>query len=198
LKKCLPDGHNASVNPIFFFPDGQHIVSRSNDKPLYMWNVRTGALIDGLLKAHIPLTPVTCISFSPSGLRVATAFEKMVQVYNVHVQPTVADLLKNHINMVFSVGFRVFSDTEPMVSVGVEHTVAPAFHRIMQFIPTPMMIGVSLELPWLRYQMYLSSEGTGALLGPSPSHQMGIRLSLGQLTQQYVYGMRIREPLLLH
>jgi WD40 repeat protein len=127
LEQCLPDGHNAPVDVVAFSPDGQHITSHSDDKSLCVWDAQTGALVDGPLKT--PISLVTRISFSPNGPRVATVFNDMVRVWDLHVQPTVADLLKSHIDMVFSIGFRVLSDTEPTVLAGIEHTVAPAFRH---------------------------------------------------------------------
>jgi WD40 repeat protein len=127
LNRCLPDGHDAPVGLVTFSPDGQHIASYSNDKSLCVWDAQTGTLVDGLLKTQI--SPVTCISFSPNGPQVATAFNDIVQVWDLHVQPTVADLLRSHVNMVFSVGFRVLSDAKPMVLKSVECTVPPTFQQ---------------------------------------------------------------------
>jgi WD40 repeat protein len=125
-------GHRGTIKSVSLPPDGTQIVSGSTDATIRVWDACSrafaGALIGELLKAHIPLSFVTSISFSPNSLRVVTAFGDMVCVQDLHVQPTVADQLKiqSHIDMVFSFAFRVLSDPEFMVSVGVEHTVAPA------------------------------------------------------------------------
>jgi len=43
--ECPVAGHSAAVYTVAFSPDGQHIVSGSDDNLVKIWDVETGALV---------------------------------------------------------------------------------------------------------------------------------------------------------
>jgi WD40 repeat protein len=56
-------------------------------------------------------------------------FNNISCIWNLHIQLIVADLLKSHFSMVFSVGFRVLSGTKPMVLKSVQCTIPLTFQQ---------------------------------------------------------------------
>jgi WD40 repeat protein len=71
------------------------------------------------------------ISFSPDGRQIATGTGGLdsLRLWDVQTVHTVVALFERYINMVFSVGFRVLSDSKPMVSNSVEPIATPLFHN---------------------------------------------------------------------
>ena len=63
---CLQtlEGHSSSVMSVAFSPDGQTIVSGSEDKTVKVWEAATGSL-QRTLEGH--LSYVTSVAFSPDG-----------------------------------------------------------------------------------------------------------------------------------
>ncbi|KAF7368290.1 WD40 repeat-like protein [Mycena venus] len=127
VQQCLPNGHEDAVYLASFCPDGNRIASFSiPDRTLCIWNAQTGSLVDGPHSgAFGKARGLPAVFFSPNGPRLATGVGKTVHVWDVHVQPTVADLLNRHIDTVFSVGFRVLSNTKSMPLESSDHAGAP-------------------------------------------------------------------------
>jgi WD40 repeat protein len=63
-------GHMGDIADVDFSPDGQQIVTASDDKTAGLWDVRTGALL-ARLRGHT--SPVLSAKFSPDGQRIVTA-----------------------------------------------------------------------------------------------------------------------------
>jgi WD40 repeat protein len=65
---------------VAFSPDGQRIVSGSNDETLKLWDAQTG-------QQTLTLTghtgPVTSVAFSPDGTRIVSgSWDRTVKVWN--------------------------------------------------------------------------------------------------------------------
>ena len=58
-------GHNGGVNFVAYSLDGQHIISRSSDHTIRIWDAETGAPVSNPLKGH-SLT-VLSVAYSPDG-----------------------------------------------------------------------------------------------------------------------------------
>ncbi|HTG44401.1 MAG TPA: serine/threonine-protein kinase, partial [Verrucomicrobiae bacterium] len=63
-------GHHDTVKSIAFFPDGQRIVTSSEDKTARVWDMVTGK---ELLKLSGHKSSVNCVVVSPNGKQIATA-----------------------------------------------------------------------------------------------------------------------------
>jgi WD40 repeat protein len=62
--------HLGKVNSASFSPDGQRVVTASDDNSARVWEADTGKPIDASLR---PAGGVSSVAFSPDGRRVATA-----------------------------------------------------------------------------------------------------------------------------
>ncbi|WP_414220828.1 WD40 repeat domain-containing protein [Cupriavidus necator] len=75
------NGHQAGVRSAAFSPDGQRVVTASDDKTARVWELTTGQVI-AQLNGH--QAPVRSAAFSPDGQRVVTAsYDKTARVWNV-------------------------------------------------------------------------------------------------------------------
>jgi WD40 repeat protein/energy-coupling factor transporter ATP-binding protein EcfA2 len=68
--RAVLHGHTDTVNVARFSPDGQRIVTASNDESARVWDAHTGQQLT-ILEGHT--APVTGADFSPDGQRIVTA-----------------------------------------------------------------------------------------------------------------------------
>ena len=105
-------GHTGAVNSVCFSPDGEQLVSGSNDASIKIWDATTGELVNELL-GHSD--GVNSVCFSPDGSRIASAsFDKKVKVWNSKTGQEVLDL-QGHTDGVLSI---CFSDDNSLVVSG--------------------------------------------------------------------------------
>ncbi len=93
-------GHSAAVSSACFSPDGQRIVSGSDDKTVRIWDARAGEEVRSL-KGHADR--VSSVSFSPDGKRVASvSADRTVKIWDANTGQEVLTL-RGHTNKVTSV-----------------------------------------------------------------------------------------------
>jgi WD40 repeat protein len=63
-------GHSDWVWSVAFSPDGQHIVSGSDDQTICVWNAMTGEMVAGPFRGHS--SSVWSVAFSPDGQHIVS------------------------------------------------------------------------------------------------------------------------------
>ena len=66
-------GHTFGVNCIAYSPDGQHIVSGSDDHTLRIWDAETGVAVGQPLKGHTDW--VRSVAYSPDGQHIVSGYQ---------------------------------------------------------------------------------------------------------------------------
>jgi WD40 repeat protein/cytidylate kinase len=114
----IMEGHHSCVFSAVFSPDGQQIVSGSEDMTVRVWNVQTGDQL-AVLEGHSK--DVCSASFSPDGQRIVSgSSDKTVRIWNAETGDQIA-VLKGHSNWVISASFS--PDGQQIVSGSQDHTV---------------------------------------------------------------------------
>ena len=96
-------GHRGQINSVVFSPDGELLVSGSDDWTFRLWDVETGAHIATL--EHITgrtRSPITEVAFSHDGQLLATAGQH-VKLWDASTQTEIATL--QHSNYVWALAF---------------------------------------------------------------------------------------------
>ena len=91
-----------AVRSVAFSPDGQHIVSGSDDGTIRIWNAKTGETAAGPFTGHTG--PVLSVAFSPDGQHIVSGSDdETVRVWNAKTGETAAAPFKGHSNWINSV-----------------------------------------------------------------------------------------------
>ncbi|MBW4563559.1 MAG: NACHT domain-containing protein [Mojavia pulchra JT2-VF2] len=96
------EGHTNWIRSVAFSPDGEILVSGSDDKTLMLWNTKTGQCLK-TLTGH--KERVWSVAFSPDGKTVASSSEdKTVRLWNIHTGEC-WNVLDKHTHWVRGVAF---------------------------------------------------------------------------------------------
>ncbi len=97
-------GHRYSVRSVGFSPDGQRIVSGSDDGTIRVWNATTGDTVAGPFTGHTD--SVRSVGFLPDGQWIISGSnDETIRVWNATTGHTVAGPFTGHTDGVNSVGF---------------------------------------------------------------------------------------------
>ena len=87
-----------------FSPDGQRIVTASDDKTARLWDAATGKPIGEPLEGHDDA--VMSAAFSPDGQRIVTAsLDKTARIWDAATGKPIGEPLKGHDDTVYSAAF---------------------------------------------------------------------------------------------
>jgi WD40 repeat protein len=115
---CLPFGHTGLVNSVAFSPDGQTIVSGSDDRTVQLWD-REGTPISTLFQGHED--SVNSVAFSPDGQTIVSGSDdRTVRLWDRAGNPIGAPF-QGHEGGVRSVAFS--PDGQTIVSGSDDRTV---------------------------------------------------------------------------
>ncbi|WP_243713863.1 NB-ARC domain-containing protein [Nostoc sp. 106C] len=96
------EGHTNWIRSVAFSPDGEILVSGSDDKTLMLWNTKTGQCLK-TLEGHTER--VWSVAFSPDGKTVASSSEdKTVRLWDIHTGEC-WNILQKHTHWVRGVAF---------------------------------------------------------------------------------------------
>ncbi|KAF5366328.1 hypothetical protein D9757_012932 [Collybiopsis confluens] len=110
----------SEVQSVAVSPNGDQVVSGSNDNTVRIWNVQTGQQIGDPLHGHTDW--VTSVAFSPDGQQVVSgSYDETVRIWNVQTGQQIRDPLHGHTSRVISVAFS--PDCQQVVSGSWDHTV---------------------------------------------------------------------------
>ena len=89
------EGHTDAVGCVAFSPDGQQIVSGSNDWTVRVWDTKTGEVAAGPFEGHTG--PVWSVAFSPDGQQIVSgSSDKTVRVWDAKTGDVVAEPFEGH------------------------------------------------------------------------------------------------------
>jgi len=111
-------GHTKPVNSVAFSPDGQFILSGSNDKSVKLWNVEKSRLVRTYRDSKGAVTSVT---FSPDGQHfLSGGTGKTLKLWQVKSKKPTREF-KGHTDTITAVAFS--QDGQFILSSGKDHTV---------------------------------------------------------------------------
>ncbi|KIJ58802.1 hypothetical protein HYDPIDRAFT_101954, partial [Hydnomerulius pinastri MD-312] len=88
-------GHAGRIASVAYSPDGQHIISGSDDKTVRIWNASTGQLVTDPLQGHT--ASIHSVAYSPDGQHIVSgSFDKTIRIWNARAGQLVTDPLLGH------------------------------------------------------------------------------------------------------
>jgi len=106
---------------VAYSPDGQHIVSGSDDNTVIIWDARTGKVISGPLKGHTG--SIFSVAYSPNGKHIVSGSDDTtICVWDAETGQLVSGPLKGHKGSVFSVAYSL--DGKHFVSGSLDNSIS--------------------------------------------------------------------------
>ena len=97
-------GHTDPVNSVAFSPDGQHIVSGSDDVTIRVWDAMTGETAAGPFTDHSRW--ILSVAFSPDGQHILSgSMDRTIRLWNATTGETAAGPFAGHTGSVRCVAF---------------------------------------------------------------------------------------------
>ena len=92
------EGHTGVVRSVTYTPNGQHIVSGSNDMTIRIWDANTGAAIGRPFNGHT--RSVVSIASSPDGQRIVSGSrDNTIHLWNPHIFSQLSSYKPNQSNL---------------------------------------------------------------------------------------------------
>ncbi|KAJ7136930.1 WD40-repeat-containing domain protein, partial [Mycena epipterygia] len=114
------EGHTDEINSVRFSPDGQYIVSGSDDKTVRIWDTESGAAVGEPLSGHTDW--VRSVSFSPDGKHIVSGSDdNTVRIWDAESKTAIGKPLEGHTSPINSVTFS--PDGKHIVSGSRDHTM---------------------------------------------------------------------------
>jgi WD40 repeat protein len=114
------NGGHWVIRSVAFSPDGQHIVSGSDDGTIRVWNAMTGETAAGPFTGHTH--SVNSVAFSPDGQYIVSGSDDhTIRMWNAMVGETAAGPFAEHRALVNSMAFS--PDGQHTVSVSFDRTI---------------------------------------------------------------------------
>jgi WD40 repeat protein len=129
------EGHSGWVRSVAFSPDGQHIVSGTDDGTILLWDATTGKMAIGPLHGHSD--SVMSVAFSPDGQRIVSgSIDRTIRVWDATTGEVVSGPFTGHVDCVNSVAFS--RDGQHIVSGSDDCTIRMI--DLAQHIPSELTI----------------------------------------------------------
>lgn len=150
-------GHTKGVSSLAFSPDGIHVVSRSNNDTIRMWDLATKSSV--AVFSTVPLSPIQSVVSSPDCTRIASSSFGIIFVWDMQTRDIIIDPSNKHSNSINSM--LVFPDDRRIVSGSSD--------RIIHIYNVET--GDTIGEPLVGYTGYagalvISSDGTRIVSGP--------------------------------
>ena len=113
-------GHTEDVNSISCSPDGRHIISRSDDRTIRIWDAKTGVVVGNPLEGHTE--GVTSVTYSPDGRHIISGSDdRTIRTWDSEAGTAAGNPLKGHIYSVQSIAYS--SDGRHIISGSSDNTI---------------------------------------------------------------------------
>ena len=85
------------MRSVAYSPDGRHIISRSDDNTIRIWDAGTGAAVGSPLKGHTSL--VHSVAYSPDGRHIVSGSnDRTVRIWDAEASVIISDPLEGHMD----------------------------------------------------------------------------------------------------
>ena len=112
-------GHTKEINSIDFSPNGEYLVSASNDNTAIVWQVKTGGIKCIINGKH---SHISSAVFSPDNKHIAVVSSKYIDIWNIETNQVI-NTLKGHTWSISSVDYS--PDGKHIVSASGSHDDPP-------------------------------------------------------------------------